>query len=190
MPVPVYEDQSAAALIFQLISGAVDTTQFTIVKEGNLEVGGAHVRAGIIGASHFLTLTLPSGEVLNEVFACTHVHTESPRVIAGPLGSLMATTTSRVHGGSVVHAFTPRLVVWGEGARELSELHELIRRAKRGDEIGLSFKFPSKDGDDRPPLTLVWVYGRNPGRITVKTAHCYPNEGSIVFTKSVFNYHC
>lgn len=178
-----YADQSADNLRLTLANGDLDTTQFSVLAEASLCLPGAGlVRAGIIGASHFLSFE--RGERFHEVFACmTDVRAETVRDRI-PLPTLLK---APVELSSPRYRFEARMRAWHDGIAERDDLLAAICSSQGADgEIGLSFAFPD------PPdvaaayrggaLTAVWLRMHG-SRITVRTLHAYP-ASTMVFTTS------
>lgn len=178
----VYIDQSAEVLRLTVLEGALDVSQFSILSQGEAHNDRYAVQAGIIGASHFLSVTLPDGRQLHEVFACTDVDSPSRRVFYGPVGKTPGGVAVKLFENAA-YSFTPRLTPWGEGVALLEELEDTARRASQSKSpvIGLSFDFPIQSGDSRVPKTIVCVKLEDHA-VTANTVHAYPNEDTIVFT--------
>ncbi len=175
-----YADQSARALQFYLLAGPVDVNALTVLRELHRDWNGNRVRIGILGASHFISLTTKSGRVFNEVFACAKLDVE-PSVRSGPLGSLQANVVTKLDG--LRYTFTPRLTSWGEGHAELQKLADRVVGVCQAGEVGTTFAFPGVEGDARIPSTLIHASFKR-SEFSVWTAHSYPSEEEIVFTKT------
>ena len=171
-------DQSADALSLNLIEGEIDKSQFDILAEGQLERHGVKLVAHIIGGSHFFTIDLGGGRRISEVFACTEVQTDLPRLYCGPLRGITKTIECSLFGNSQ-YVFEARTL---EGEKAKLEIDEF---SVQGDDLCLKFEFPSDDAEDSP-VTLVcadmFVNDRNDVIVEVGTMHTYPNEGKVVFT--------
>lgn len=183
MPIE-YTDQSADALWLTLADGDLDFNQFPILTEGTYNVPGkGELRAGIIGASHFLSLNTEDGR-FTEVLACIpDVQTEHP-LVRLPLNKFLE---SPVEHPLRSYRFEAKSVPWEDGLRERDILLNQICSAKSGNgEIGLLYTFP--DPPDVLPafrgsaLTAVWVHVVGV-RILVRTLHAYPSS-TMVFTTS------
>lgn len=179
-----YADQSADALWLTLAEGELDMSQFAILTEGSFRIPDVGVvRAGIIGASHFLSFDV-NGTRFTEVFACIpEVRTEHT-LERLPLPQLLK---RRVEHSSLEYRFEATLRTWDHGIAERDELlnHICSVRSSAG-EIGLTFTFP--DPPDVAPafagsaLTAVWVCIEG-SRISTRTLHAYP-DSAMVFTSS------
>ncbi len=181
-----YADQSARDLQFYLLAKSVDVEALTVLRQAEMDWRSHKVRLGVLGASHFMTLTTKSGEVLNEIFACAKLDV-SPSVRSGPLGSLRTSVVTNV--GGLNYSFTPRLVSWRQGAFELDQIKRRVEGELSSHEVGLSFAFPAAEGDVRIPHTLILAVFKRI-EFSVWTAHSYPSEEEIVFTKTTIKEVC
>lgn len=180
-----YVDQSASGLRFYLVRDRVDVSPFTVIKETSFRWNHLDVDMGILGASHFLRINDRLFS-LSEIFACATIEHQKPFVQAAPFPDLPSQI--QVPFEHFLYRFKPRLVSWESGVKELGILRAAIARSgSRTRTYGLEHQFPSLPGDEetKPPLTL--VYAKVGGQLTLKTAHCYPNEGQIVFTTTTLN---
>ena len=184
----MYIDQSASELRLHVVGGRLDLSQFTLLAAGRLEGPELRVRAGIIGASHVLEIQRRDEPPLHEVFACTDVRddTRLQRLYSGAVQELPAAIECAPAAG-FGYRFSSR-VTDTEGAREaLASLEARIARTVAGGqpgELGLAHVFPALPGG-QAPKTLVWVsLDAAARRVRVETAHCYPNEGMIVFSET------
>lgn len=179
-----YADQSADALWLTLAGGDLDMSQFAILTKGSFRIPGVGVvRAGIIGASHFLSFDM-RGTRFTEVFACIpEVRTELT-LARLPLPQLLGRT---VEHSSPEYRFEATVRTWNQGIAERDELLTRICSVRGGTgEIGLTFTFP--DPPDVTPafagsaLTAVWVCIEG-SRVSTRTLHAYP-DSAMVFTSS------
>lgn len=183
----VYSDQSAKALRYALITESVDAVPFTVLKSGELVGRSSILEAFIIGASHILSVSFSCGQHLSEVFACMNIPSDTPSIRSGPLGDLQGSVSCKLLNGAISYHFTPALLSWCDGAKELSALQRMVEEAQKQDnQLGLSFEFPKSGTDERSPMTLVWASEISLGW-RVHTAHCYPNEDTIVLTESAID---
>ena len=186
----MYIDQSAGELRLNVVGGPLDLSQFTVLSSGRIAGARLHVRAGIIGASHVFALRHVSLPELHEVFACRDLErTEAParRLYSGGVGELPGQLECAPADG-LAYRFRPQVADFESGARDLALLETRVRDAHgKRDQIGLAYTFPV--APDAPELlstqTVVWV-GVDPDEcgICVETAHCYPNEQTIVFSET------
>ena len=181
-----YVDQSASGLRFYLVAQAVDVTPFTVIAKTEFRWNHHEIEMGILGASHYLCIDSDDGRTLSEIFACADIDLDGSFIKSAPFFDLPAAV--QVPFGDKHYRFSPRLVRWEDGVVELDTLRKQIARASVQQRTwGLEHQFPSLPGDDetKPPLTLLWA--KVGGQFTLKTAHCYPNEGQIVFTTTTMS---
>ncbi len=185
----VYLDQSAHALCLNVVYGDINTTQFTILQQDSFvsRNGKLEVRTGIIGGSHFVSVS--NGDIeLHEVFACVEVVTTGMKAFCGNLDSIKDKVLWQ-WGNQVRYEFQPELVYGVEAINRLTELEE---RANRVNEqpygIGMQFVFPSVGETIFLPKTILVVEIDDVcDSFAITTAHAYPNEKIAVFTKSKMN---
>lgn len=181
-----YVDQSASGLRFYLISEAVDVSPFVVIKTTEFQWNHQQIEMGILGASHFLRIDRGEGRHLSEIFACAEMDFSTSFIKSAPFLDLPAQV--QVEQGGVRYRFVPRLMSWGNGAERLASLRERIAHAIPSQRTwGLEHEFPRLPGtpENTPPLTLMWA--RVGGQFTLETAHCYPNDGQIVFTTTTLS---
>lgn len=173
-------DQSADALRLTLVDGECDLGQFSILSEATLRLPrGDVIQAGIIGASHFLSVGTGARR-FTEVFACTDAAAPNARA---------RYTLNEIAGRQISfpgYSFRACRVPWnkGEGARD-----RLLSRiaGKEMCEIGLSYVFPdSPEGDPaHRGLALTALLVRViPKGFVLRTLHAYPGD-AMVFTKTI-----
>lgn len=179
----MYIDQSAAELRLNVVGGPFDLAQFTLLRAGQVVGSALRVRAGIIGASHVLAVQHARLPELHEVFACCDPGpTPAParRLYSGGACELACEPAD-----GFAYRFSPQVSDLESGAKFLLALEERVRegRGERG-QIGLAYTFPSSP-EHAGAKTVVWV-GVDPDEkaVRVETAHCYPNEGTIVFSET------
>ena len=186
----MYIDQSAAELRLNVVGGGLDLSQFRLLEAGLISGARLQVRAAIIGASHVIALEPCDAPALHEVLACTDVRAPArtaTRLYSGRVRGLSGEVEcepSRQLG----YRFRPCAMGERDGQARLAALAARIDRAgdaAQSAEIGLSYTFPIRPGTRRPPRTLVWVgVGPKESQVRVETAHCYPNEQTIVFSET------
>jgi hypothetical protein len=179
-----YVDQSADLLRFYLIHGMVDVEALTVLKQTSFFWSGLRVEAGILGASHYLRIDEEGHQPLFEIFACAELKEAVSLVTSGPLANIKSNIVSKV--GSLEYSFVPQRMPWREGARQLEVLLEDASSAKAEDNsFSLHFEFPSDVPNPvHKPITVLRGNYRH-SRCLVRSAHCYPNEETIVFTTTV-----
>jgi hypothetical protein len=192
-----YKDVSASALCFNLVSRAVDvSTLHPISKTGLiLSIGGIviNIEAGILGASHFMTLTpAGGGDTIAEVVVCSEVGAADQRLCFTPLGGngRIGPLTQSILHGALVYTFTAWTEPWAAPAADT--IRNLAGRIERADSdstkpsTGLVFKFPSLPSGqtDQQALTMVYLESDPDREIHLRTIHSYPNDGVLVVTES------
>ncbi len=193
------------------MDGPLDLSQFTLLAAADVARSTVRLRAGIIGASHVLEVLPARGAPLHEVFACCDV---APP--ADPARQLYSGSLRELPGGFACEAsrgfeysFSSQLADTVSGREGLRELEGRVAAVEAGrGEIGLAYTFPSREPSlprtpavrgsggggsfdpDVAPRTIVWAR-LDPGRddIQVETAHCYPNEQTIVFSQTRIVVH-
>lgn len=178
----VYIDQSAQDLALNVLQGHPNEEQFNILEQGSLEGIGLKVKASIIGASHMVELTV--GDVrLCEVFSCEADKSRAGSMISSSFPEIKVPVVMDLDG--VEYHFECFSTDSLRGAGLFHMLEKQSRFASRRGICGLAYKFP-KGGytqQDFPKTVLVAVV--NGGKIELQTAHSYPNEETIVFTKTM-----
>ena len=182
-------DHSASQLELCVLEGHADPAQFETYALAELSTGT--LRAHVIGASHWLAFDLPGGTRLHEVLACKPpLHAGGVRFRA-PAGELPERLRLDL-GGSGSYVFGSTVLTDSAAGRRLDGLEKRIGAAARDPEtIGLSYRFPAP-GDPPArcaggfaPLTLVWAHQRAAGDpLVVETAHAYPRERAVVFSRT------
>lgn len=184
----LYIDQSADELCLNVVGGPLDLSQFTLLSSGSIAGASLQLRAGIIGASHVFALRHPSLPELHEVLACRKLE---PTPV--PVQQLYSGRVDEVPGqlecapaDGFVYRFRPQVADFAAGSRALADLESRVRSAARKPgEIGLAYAFPAprEASVTLCPKTVVWVgVDADEREIRVETAHCYPNEQTIVFS--------
>lgn len=181
----VFQDQSADDLWLTLASGELDTRQFSVLAEAEASFPRfGSVRAGIIGASHFLSVTRGDTR-FTEVFACTAKVRAERTLGRYPLRALENTPVIYTDDG---YWFSTRKVPWDEGTEERDKLLKQVALVGARSGIGLSYLFPDAPGaprsDKGQALTAVVVHFRE-GQLLSETLHAYPGS-AMVFTTSTF----
>lgn len=179
-----YVDQSADLLRFYLIRGMVNVQALTVLRQTSFAWSGLQIEAGILGASHYLRIDEKGQEPLFEIFACAELKEAASLITSGPLQSIKSSIVSKI--GSLEYSFVPRRVSWREGERQLEVMLKEANsaHAEQGT-FGLHFEFPSNTPEAaHKPITVIRG-SYTPSRCLVRTAHCYPNEETIVLTTTV-----
>lgn len=181
----IYLDQSAKNLRFSLVSGSIDKGQLNILLSGALLLpGGYSLEAGIIGGSHYLQVIDERGTVLlTEVLACLHICDDGLTLGVAEFGSVRMRLSGLVYESDIT------MTSWPDGKERFDEIDRHVSDMPEKEEgnLGLRFRFPGVEEDGLPPLTTVFVRGvkENGCRsVTIDTVHAYPNELTLVFTKT------
>jgi hypothetical protein len=183
----VYVDQSAAELRLNLVGGPLDLRPFTRLRTGRIRGKELSVEAAILGASHVLSLRVARLAELCELFACRDPGPSvepARRIYSGGARELCCEPEA-----GLAYRFLPELADLAAGATRLRALEErvLAVRGRRG-WIGLRYEFPPSPDQPpsrTPPRTVVSVeVAADERRLRVETAHCYPNEDTIVFSRT------
>lgn len=176
----VYVDQSPDALGLVVAGGRLDPSQFHVLATTGLTRGNLEVELGIIGASHYL-LFEHEGQAISEVLACVKV--ESPLSLTRVEDFLDGQI---VEGGStnLDYRFQAHRIGWEEGQDERFRIRKLATEyAQQQGGLGLQETFPAAEG---APAGETIVAGRleDGQHLQVETLHSYPNEESIVVTRT------
>ena len=175
-----YQEQSAQDLRLNVIEGEFDLSQFQIFKTGVLQVSPEiSVEAMIIGRSHAICFQV--GDMrLYEVFACGEVRTSRSRAFYGPLSEVAGSVELGFHP-QVTYGFQAMAMRWPEGTAEIQRM-ETESVGSQG--FYLSYDFPRGAHGD-PARTIILGYPNEPeASLRIRTAHSYPNEGTIVISHS------
>ncbi|MFC1644967.1 DUF2617 family protein [Patescibacteria group bacterium] len=174
-----YQDQSASDLQLNLVQGAVDKNQLNVLCTDKIIRDDFTFEAGIIGASHYLELSNPSGEVIfTEVFACLNLEADRRMFWVKPGRKFHVERKI----GDLDYENKCRII---DAEQSNGKFSQLVDMTKELDEIDLKYIFPgeSESFEFKPMTSVNAVFLAN--RIKVQTLHCYPNEGNIVFTETV-----
>ena len=89
--------------------------------------------------------------------------------------------------GQIAYNFMAQIEEWKEGSNQLKAWEDRANSHEtRENSIGLVYDFP-KVGSEHSPKTIVIVTSDQTSQIIAKTIHSYPNEDTIVFTKTEIN---
>jgi hypothetical protein len=196
MVVP-YKDVSASALCFNLVSGAVDVASLHPISKMGLvlPIGGIEIQieAGILGASHFMTLAPIGGkDAMTEVVVCSEVEPADRRVYLKPLScsGRIDPLTQTLLDGALSYSFSAWTEPWSGAStgtfHQLERRIELANAASSKTSTGLAFRFPSLPArqTDQPPETMVFLELVTNQGMRLQTIHSYPNDHVLVVTES------
>ncbi len=185
----IYQDQSADDLQLCLVQGGIQKEKLSILCTDSIISGGAYLEIGIIGASHFWQLTDPFGTYcLAEVFSCVQDYSFAGKNKTIILTLDDAKNISRTFD-HISYRFHSEKKTMQSGKGKMYALIDKIQSgvlSNKAEEAGLMYTFPQIVEGDIPPTTVVCAMFDPCGkRITVETIHAYPNEDTIVFTKTM-----
>lgn len=205
-----YKDQSAGELRLHVVAGRLDARRFLPLATARLERDGLCVQAHVIGASHVIHVAdapaAPDSEPLTEVVACGPISAGVDTAFSGWLKDMAAAVelqlSPRLH-----YRFTVSSTDRRDGLPRFLALEQRIAEdSPSAASLGLDYSFPdalpersSASSRERvsetfpptgtAPRTLISVtLDAQKRRVTVETAHSYPNEGTIVFSDSVVSF--
>ena len=183
----IYKDQSAAELRLHVLAGRVDFQHFRPLATVRLEQPRFQVQASIIGASHIIHIAYDNTHHVSEILACTDIPPALQPAfsdwivdLAHPI-DLQLTPTLHYH-------FAAQRTDSQRGLPAFQALAQRIVQASAdttlSSSVGLDYSFPATPRGPAPQ-TLVWVMLDKPHQhVTLKTAHSYPNEDTIIFSDS------
>lgn len=185
----IYKDQSAKALNFNLLEDEINEGDFSILKrEKKIAYNDkAKIEAMIIGGSHIIAFEI-KGKKYFEIFACDIVDSKNRRIHCGPLEKVIGESI-KLKTPVMSYEFQSWLLDWEKGTNAIKENfapNDIIKRAEKT--IELEYVFPSIS-EEREAKTIVSVdFYDDLNYFVVWTAHCYPNEDTIVISSSVVEY--
>jgi hypothetical protein len=168
-------DQNSKELKLTLKEGELDKSALNIIKSKTIEINNFSIEYGILGASHFVSIT-KNGKTFSEIFACIDI----PNTDSLKLGSFL--NLSREIDENY-YSFDGIVKDWEYDDGEDAYIKSLDLVNKHN---GLSFEFPSENEGEFKAITDIVVYEEN-GSIHVETIHAYPNENNVVVTHSTFH---
>lgn len=205
-----YKDQSAGELRLHVVAGRLDARRFLPLATARLERDGLCVQVHVIGVSHVIhvadTPAAPDSESLTEVVACGPLSAGVDTAFSGWLRDMTAAVelqlSPRLH-----YRFTASSTDRQDGLpRFLALKQHIAEDPSPAASLGLDYSFPDSFPERSPvssreiisealpttgtaPRTLISVaLDAQKRRVTVETAHSYPNEGTIVFSDSVVSF--
>ena len=205
-----YKDQSAGELRLHVVAGRLDARRLLPLATARLERDGLCVQAHVIGASHVIHVSdapaARGSESLTEVVACGSLSAGVDTAFSGWLKDVAAAVelqfSPRLH-----YRFTASSTDRQDGLPRFLALKQRIAEdPSPAASLGLDYSFPDSFPERSPvssretssealpttgaaPRTLISVaLDAQKRRVTVETAHSYPNEGTIVFSDSVVSF--
>ena len=205
-----YKDQSAGELRLHVMTGRLDVCLFPALATARLERDGLCVQAHVIGASHVIhvadTPAAPDSESLTEVVACGPLSAGVETAFSGWLKDMAASVELQL-SAQMHYRFTASSTDRQDGLPRFLALKQRIAEdPPPAASLGLDYSFPDAfperssassreiSSEALPttgtaPRTLISVtLDAQKRRVTVETAHSYPNEGTIVFSDSVVSF--
>ncbi len=180
---PIYIDQSANELRLNLIEGYLDKKILNVLIEDNLTLCDIKIEAGIIGASHFVSLDINDTK-LSEVFACLELSNAGNQCIINKV-SLNKDSIKYFKKNLYCYEFSSNILDWNSNSsKEYIDFEKRVEKASNEcKQLGLSYIFPSKTNNKFLAKTELIIYSNN-NEIIIETLHAYPNEDKLVFTES------
>ncbi len=183
----VYKDQSAAELRLHVLADRVDFQQFRPLATVRLEQPRFQVQTSIIGASHIIHIAYDKTHHVCEILACTDIPPALQPAFSDWIVNLARPIDLQLTPALHYH-FEARRTDSQRGQPAFQALSQRIVHTSadtaRSSSVGLDYSFPATSRGPAPQ-TLVWVMLDKPRqRVTLKTAHSYPNEDTIIFSDS------
>lgn len=173
------------ALRHSLFEGAVDLHPFTILQEGRISSPQPPLKitGRIIGASHFITFEIGK-KIFHEIFACTDVNGSRQAIATcGPIGKISA-RVELILWNRIAYSFQSRILRYTDAKDWLLKMEHLAREFNNRQDflsMGLQYDFPVKPEIDLHPKTiLIGEFDLSTHRLSIITAHSYPDEHNVV----------
>ncbi len=182
-----YKDQSAAELRLHVLADRVDFQRFGPLATVRLEHPQFQVQASIIGTSHIIHIAYDNTQHVCEILACTDI----PPALQSTFSDWIVNLTRPIDlqlTPALHYHFAAQRTGSQRGQPAFQALAQHIVQAGTdtapSSSAGLDYSFPATSRGPAPQ-TLVWVMLDKPSqRVTLKTAHSYPNEDTIIFSDS------
>ena len=183
----IYKDQSAAELRLHVLADRVDFQLFRPLATVRLEQPRFQVQASIIGASHIIHIAYDNTHHVSEILACTDIPPALQPAFSDWIVDLDHPIDLQLTPALHYH-FSAQRTDSQHGLPAFQELAQRIVQTSAdttlSSSVGLDYSFPATPRGPAPQ-TLVWVMLDKPHqRVTLKTAHSYPNEDTIIFSDS------
>ena len=182
-----YKDQSAAELRLHVIADWGDFQQFQPLAVARLERPRLHLQAGIIGASHIVQLSYDGKQHLSEVLACTDMPPDVP--VRCSKGIMELSQPIDFSPGPGIHYYFESQCTDSQAGH--SAFHALIEHiaqtsqdSSQSSRIGLDYSFPTTPRGAAPQTLVLAMSDQTSRYVTIRTAHSYPNEDTIVFSET------
>ena len=205
-----YKDQSAGELRLHVVAGWLDVGRFPPLATARLERNGLCVQASVIGASHVIriadTQTGNQTERVTEIVACGTLPADISPVFSGWLKDISSAIELQL-SPRLRYCFAASHTDRRSGLPRFQALEQRIAEdSPPASDLGLDYSFPEhlpeppsgsfqERASEAPaktgtaPRTLVSVaLDPSARRVTIETAHSYPNEDTIVFSHSAVSF--
>ena len=188
-----YKEQSAAELRLHVIADRVDFQHFRPLATLRLEQPQFQVQAGIIGTSHLIHIAYDNTHHVSEILACADIPPTLQPAFSDWIANLVRPVDLQLTPAMHYH-FEARRTDSQRGQPPFQALARRIVRTSAAttlpSSLGLTYAFPATPRG-AAPQTLVWVMLDSARqRVTIKTAHSYPNEDTIIFSDSCVTRGC
>ena len=205
-----YKEQSAGELRLHVVAGWLDVARFPPLATARLERNGLCVQASVIGASHVIRIAdartdAPTGWV-TEIVACGTLPADISPTFSGWLKDISPAVELQL-SPRLRYCFASFRTDRRSGLPRFQALEQRIAEdSPPTSDLGLDYSFPERyseppsgsfqeSASEAPPKTgtaprtLVSVALDPPARrVTIETAHSYPNEATIVFSHSAVSF--
>ncbi len=180
-----YKDQSAAELRLHVLADRLDFQPFRPLATARLEQPQFQVQASIIGTSHLVHIAYDQTQHVCEILACTDMPPALRPAFSDWIMNRARPVDLQLTPGLHYH-FTASRTDSQRGQPAFQALAQRIVQASADTALsssaGLDYAFPATPRGPAPQ-TLVWVRLDAPSqRVTIQTAHSYPNEETILFS--------
>ena len=173
-----YIDQSAKQLMLRVFKTHPSRSILNIFAEGVLEGEGIIVNAFVIGTSHAVFMTCGEHRIA-EIFSCDKRVDQTP-CFQRDLNSLYEPVQMNLEGIDYQFKSECKTIVSIEKWFE-----ENMQDHGDANRIVVSYQFPDIGVGTAPATTV--TAGMLNGGVYWETAHTYPNENCIVFTRTDLN---
>jgi len=179
---PIYIDQSANELRLNIVEGYLNKEPLNVIIEKKMVIDTLEVEAGIIGASHFVTVQCKNSTI-SEVLACLELKNCGEESFISKISH--NSTQKLFKKENYEYEFSSEILDWSdESSIRYSNFEKLVKQSElKNDCIALSYLFPTKIKHEYEAKTEV-VVSYNKKILEIRTLHAYPNENKIVFTKT------
>ena len=205
-----YKDQSAGELRLHVVAGWLDVGRFPPLATARLDRNGLYVQASVIGASHVIRIADPQTDArtgrVTEIVACGTLPADLSAAFSGWIEDMSSTVELQL-SPRLRYCFAASRTDRRSGLPRFQALEQRIAEDPlSATDLGLDYSFPERRPEPpsgalhegasealpktgTAPRTLVCVALDPPARrVTIETAHSYPNEDTIVFSHSAVSF--